>query len=500
MNCPNCGIHNLQSANFCAHCGSALKPTERPHSFVQWLQSGARGEGERRQVTILACDTAGSSLLADSMDPEEFLDLMNSAFNAILCPVFDYGGYLARLEGDGFKAFFGAPEAHEDDPLRAVRAGLAIQAAAHRIADEFEQERNVSGFAVRVGVHTDHVVVGPVGTGTAVEYTAMGIGIVLATRLESIAQPGVVLISETTHRLVEAYVEVSPLGPTQVKGRSQPVHVFEVTGLRTAAELGEAQKMRSPLVGRNVELSMLRQAVARLMLSSAVEPLDEPEQERQAVQQDAQHGGVVTIVGEAGSGKDRLINRVRDEMTTAYPQLIWLNGRSLSQGQGVYGVLADLLRRYLGIGADARMADIWAKLRYRMKQLFPPPRTPLPGSRVGIESPGGEGVKGGAAELVSHLANLLSLHLEGEEARLVTGLDPEGQERQIFRALRRLCERLTDDGPLVLALYDLHWADDGTIRLLGDLMSLISERPMLLIFSLFRGSSCLLALARHRAA
>jgi len=479
MNCPNCGIHNLQSANFCSHCGCALKPTERPHSFVQWLQAGARGEGERRQVTILACDTVGSSLLADSMDPEEFLDLMNSAFNAILCPVFDYGGYLARLEGDGFKAFFGAPEAHDDDPLRAVRAGLAIQAAAHRIAAEFEQKRNVSGFAVRVGVHTDHVVVGPVGTGMAVEYTAMGIGIVLATRLESIAQPGVVLISETTHRLVEAYVEVSPLGPTQVKGRSQPVRVFEVIGLRTAAELGEAQKIRSPLVGRNVELSMLRQAVDKLMLVSA----DEPEQEPQTDQQGSRHGGIVTLVGEAGAGKDRLINRVREETTIAYPQLIWLNGRSLSQGQGVYGVLADLLRRYLGIGADARMADIWAKLRYRINQLFPPPRIPLPSSGVGIEPPGNESVKGGAAELISHLANLLSLHLEGEQAQLVTSLDPEGQERQIFRALRRLCERLTDDGPLVLALYDLHWADEGTIRLLGDLISLISERPILLIFS-----------------
>ncbi|MGD9100017.1 MAG: tetratricopeptide repeat protein [Anaerolineae bacterium] len=449
-------------------------PVERPHSFVQWLQSGVRGEGERRQVTILACDTVGSSLLADSMDPEEFLDLMNNAFNAILCPVFDYGGYLARLEGDGFKAFFGAPEAHEDDPLRAVRAGLEIQAATHRIADKFERERNVSGFAVRVGVHTDHVVVGPVGTGEAVEYTAMGIGIVLAARLESIAQPGTVLISETTHRLIEPYVEVVPLGPTNVKGRNQPVHIFEVTGLRTAAELGE-ERVRSPLVGRTIELAMLRQAVNQLLEA----PEDWAARPDGAGDVMARHGGIVTLVGEAGVGKGRLMSHVREEMAQAHPELIWLNGHALPQGQGAFGVLADLLRRYLGIGADDRVNDIWAKLRYRVGQLFSSP-TPLPSGGMSRKSQDG---RDEAAELIPHLANLLSLHLEGEQARLVNDLEPGGQERQIFLALRRLCERLTDDSPLVLGLDDLQWADDGAIRLLGDLMPLVKERPMLLVFS-----------------
>jgi predicted ATPase/class 3 adenylate cyclase len=473
MNCPNCGTHNPESANFCTQCGRSLKPTDRPHSFVQWLQGGAQGEGERRQVTILACDTVGSSLLAERMDPEEFLELMNRAFSAILYPVFDYGGYLARLEGDGFKAFFGAPEAHDDDPLRAVRAGLEIQAAAQRIAAEFAQEWEVDDFAVRVGVHTDQVVVGPVGTGDTVEYTAMGIGIVLAARLESIAQPGTVLISEATRRLVAPHVEVTPLGPTQVKGRTRPVHIFQVTGLRTVAERGETFGVRSPLVGRNVELSMLRQAVTRL--------LDEAGRERAA----GGRGGIVTVVGEAGVGKSRLVSHVWEEMTEAQPQLIWLSGRALSQGQGAYGVLASLLRRYLGIGADDRMADMWAKLRHRMNQLFPPPPPPPSGR-------GTRGGPGGATDLIPHLANLLSLHLEGEEAQRVTNLDPEGQERQIFRALRRLCERLTEDSPLVLALDDLQWADDGAIRLLRDLMHLVDERPMLLIFS-FRpelGATC----------
>jgi predicted ATPase/class 3 adenylate cyclase len=490
MDCPGCGTRNPESANFCLQCGRSLKPTDRPRSFVEWLQAGAQTEAERRQVTILACDAVRSSLLAERMDPEEFLELMNRAFEAILAPVFHYGGYLARLEGDGFKAFFGAPEAHEDDPLRAVRAGLQIQAAARCIAEEFAQEGRAAGFSVRVGVHTDYVVVGPVGTGDTFEYTAMGIGIVLAQRLETLAQPGSVLISDTTRRLVEPYVEVVPLGPTVVKGRTQPVHVFEVTGLRAADELGEVLGVRSQLVGRNVELAMLRSAVTRLLdgserssvperlPSSELAGLTAPEggggqilsRPVTTAQVTRRCGGVVHVVGEAGVGKSRLINHVRNEMIAEHPQLIWLDGRALLQGQGAYGVLADLLRGYLGIGPGDRMADTWTRLCHRMTHLFPP-----------LSS--GEESSGEAADLIPHLANLLSLHLDGDAARRVNDLDPEAQERQIFRALRRLFERLTDAGPLVLTFDDLHAADDATIRLLGDLMQLIEERPLLLVFS-----------------
>ncbi len=466
MNCPRCGDQNPDTANFCAQCGRALKAITHPRSFVEWLQGGARGEGERRQVTILACDTVQSSLLAEHMDPEEFLDLMNRAFDAILCPVFDYGGYLARLEGDGFKAFFGAPEAHEDDPLRAVRAGLDIQAAARRIATELEQEGRAHDFAVRVGVHTDRVVVGPVGTNDTVEYTAMGVGIVLAARLESIAQPGTVLISEATFRLVEPYVEAVPLGPTKVKGRTQPVRVYEVTGLRITSDIDQVRGVESPLVGRTVELTMLRGALTRLLEGAGIH-----------------RGGIITLVGEAGVGKSRLMRHVRNQAVQMTPQPIWLYGRAQSRGQGAYGVLADLLHRYLGITANDRMAVMWTKLRRRMAQLF----APLP-----THSSDQETIEKEAQALIPHLANLLSLHLTGDQARQVTTLDPGGQERHIFRALRRMIERLTDIGPLVLALDDLHWADEGSIRLLQDLMPLTDTRPLLLIFS-FRpepGAAC----------
>jgi class 3 adenylate cyclase/tetratricopeptide (TPR) repeat protein len=497
MHCPSCGTLNPEGSNFCAQCGRSLKLTDRPRSFVEWLQRGAHKEGERRQVTILACDTVGSSLLAEHMDPEEFLDLMNRAFEAIIAPVFDRGGYLARLEGDGFKAFFGAPEAHDDDPLRAVRAGLEIQTAARRVAKELELEGMPSDFTVRVGIHTDHVVVGPVGTADAVEYTAMGIGIVVAARLEMIAQPGTVLISEATHRLIEPYVQVAPLGPTAVKGRSQPVHIFEVIGLRRPAELGEALGVRSPLVGRVVERSMLTEAVAKLCdqweqtLSPAetstpslagflevgdTSPVGSLSSIENAAAATVLRGGIVHIVGETGVGKSRLLSHARNQMTADRPELIWLDGRALRQGQGAYGVLADLVRGYLGIGVDDSVHEMWAKLRNRMDYLFPP--SPAGRGRLSADASSGE-----SAELALHLANLLSLHLEANQAQRMSDLDPEAQERQIFRALRRLCERLTEDSPLVLALDDLQASDEGAIRLLKDLLHLVDERPVLFIFS-----------------
>jgi class 3 adenylate cyclase/tetratricopeptide (TPR) repeat protein len=527
MKCSSCGTSNPDTANFCVQCGRALKVTDRPRSFVEWLYRGTHTEGERRQVTILACDTVGSSLLAEQMDPEEFLVLMNRAFERILAPIFEFDGYLARLEGDGFKAFFGAPEAHEDDPLRAVRAGLAIQTAARRFSKELQQEGRASEFSVRVGVHTDHVVVGPVGTGEVVEYTAMGIGIVLAKRLEEIAQPGTVLISETTQRLIEPYCQVVPLGPTAVKGRSQPVHVFEVTALRPQGELGDALGIRSPLVGRRVELSMLEQAVAKLLSASAPKPrsveslqldVEESPDLHQGEVADPEakpssrtvpiaqvmceettdrRGGTVNIIGEAGVGKSRLMLHVRARMTAEHPALIWLDGHAVNRGQGTFGVLADLIHCYLGIGVDDRTVDIFAKLRHRLERLFTAPV----GSTGSGSVPSSMDVME-VDDLLAHLANLLSLPLEGAQAQRVFDLDPEAQERQIFRAMRRLFERLAQDGPVVLALDDLQSADEGTVRLLSDLMQLAAEQPILFVFS-FRpepGAPCwqLRDVARHR--
>lgn len=445
--CVNCGTENPNQALFCLHCSRPLsRPQERtPRSFIEWFLGGARGDSERRPVTMLACDIVNSTPLAERMDPEGFLELINRALEVMMDPIFEHGGYLARLEGDGFKAFFGAPEAHDDDPLRAVRAGLEIQAGVSSLTREFEQNWGVTDFAVRVGINTDQVIVGPAGTGSVFEYTAMGLGIALTARLQSSAKPGTILISEQTYRLVEPYIEAISLGSIQLKGKSDPVSVFEVVGLRLEPEIKGPLGVRSSLVGRNVEVSILKRSIHKLLENQ---------------------GGIVIISGEAGIGKSRLVAEVRDQTLLSYPQINWIDGRAFSQGQESQGVLANILRSYLQISAQDRQTAIWDKLYGRLEALLPEQ----------------------AEELIPHLANLLSLRMRGPAAERVASLDPEGQERQIFRTVRLLITRLSTEAPLAIALDDLQWADESSVRLLQGLMDLVESQPVLFILS-FRPES-----------
>ncbi len=450
ITCSVCRTDNPAVARYCYHCGKPLaagptlegaSPSRSPRSFAEWIAAGAIAPAERRQVTMLACDIVGSTPMAESMGAEDFLDLVNRAFDTMLVPIFEYGGYLARLEGDGFKAFFGAPEAHEDDPLRAVRAGLAIQEHARALAEEFARRWGVTDFAVRVGINTGPVVVGRVGRGTDAEYTAMGIAMNLAARLESAARPGTVLISEDTYRLVAPYVEVEDLGLIQVKGKRDPVRAYEVRKLRLRPDqMYGPLHVHTPLVGRSVEMALLGEALRRL---------------RQG------EGGIVLVIGEAGMGKSRLIAEACRAQPADAAGFLCLEGRPYAEGQVVRGAMGDLLRRYVGIGDEDSPGDAWRKLYAAVGSRFP----------------------GQVEELAPFLGLLLGLPPEGGALERVTGLDPEATERGIFRALRLWLESLAQEYPLVLVLDDLQWADELSVRLLADLMALVEEVPLLLVLS-----------------
>jgi class 3 adenylate cyclase len=170
---------------------------------VETARAGRSSESERRIVTVLFCDVQGSTALAEQFDPEEWVEIMNGAYEYLIAPVYRYEGTLARLMGDAILAFFGAPTAHEDDPSRAVLAGLemieGIQAYRERIRREYGQD-----FNVRVGINTGLVVVGEMGSDLRVEYTAMGDAVNVAARMEQTAKPGTVQITANTHRLVES--------------------------------------------------------------------------------------------------------------------------------------------------------------------------------------------------------------------------------------------------------------------------------------------------------
>ena len=338
--------------------------------------------------------------------------------------------------GDAILAFFGAPVAHEDDPVRAVRAALDLLAGVRDFAEATQRDYGID-FAMRVGLNTGSVVVGEVGSDLKYEYTAMGDAVNLAARMQAAARPMTVLISEHTHRFIAPLFECAHLGRIEVKGKSEPVRVYEV--VRPKAEPGRMRGLAglaSPMVGRDAELAAL------IQLGQAVR---------------AGLGRVVVVVGEQGLGKSRLIA----EWKTAMKDGHWAEGHCLSYGQGLaYHLLIDLLRSLVGAAGAASEAETRASLL-----------------RFVAEALGDQ-----ASSAYPYLAHLLSLPLDAAESDRVQALDPQTLQTQYLASLQQLLRALAARSPLVLILDDVHWADPSSADLLTRLLPLAGEAPLLFCF------------------
>jgi len=460
--CPGCGTELVPELRFCDVCGRELAASPLAHveasgppNVDQAIQRlvpkeyaerllAARGQvsRERRTVTMLFCDVKGSTAMAEALDPEDVMEIMDGAFDVLIEPVYRYEGTLARLMGDAILAFFGAPIAHEDDAERACRAALDIVAGAQDYAERLERERGVQGFNVRVGIHTGLVVVGEVGSDLRVEYTAMGDAVNLAARLESAAEPGTVLVSEETHKLVSRLFGAAALGLLEVKGKSEPVVVYRVLAAREVpGKVRGIPGLESPLVGRESECEALTVALEGLQTGV---------------------GGIVTVVGEAGIGKSRLLAEVRRGAATA--PLRWVEGRCLSYGGSIaYLLWLEVLRGFLGVTAEDAPGDVGAALRGQVEALCP--------DRF--------------EEVYPYLAAMMSVPLEMEVEARLSQLDGQELRAGTFRAVERLLASVANQGPLVLVGEDLHWADPTSIQLLEKLLPL-TERAALLIVCVFR--------------
>src|SRR6266498_3386800 len=255
MECPNCQTSNPEQAKFCMNCGYSLtaavhatdrgidKVQEKNHSLDKFIPPEllrkievARAVdamvGERRVITMLFCDVKGSTAAAEKVDPETWTDIMNGIFEYMIRPIYKYEGTVPRLMGDAILAFFGAPIAHEDDPQRAVLAGLEIQEGIKEYAEEIRLKHGLE-FALRVGINTGLVVVGAIGSDLRMEYTAIGDAINLAARMEQTATVGTIQISEETYKLVAPFFEVEPLGEVEVKGKSAPIKTYRVLDVKS---------------------------------------------------------------------------------------------------------------------------------------------------------------------------------------------------------------------------------------------------------------------------
>src|SRR5215472_13316018 len=306
-------------------------------------------EGERRQVTVLFGDIAGFTAITEKLDPEDVHEIVRHGFELITTEIHRFEGTINQYSGDGLMALFGAPIAHEDAPRRAVHAALGIQRALHDYAATLERERGLK-LQMRIGINTGTVVVGRIGTDLHMEYTAIGDTINLASRLQALARPGSVLISDSTWKGVAGFFETLELGELEVKGHA-PVRAFEVLRSRSRrARLDLAvERGLTPLVGRERPLATFEELFRDIK---------------------AGRGQVVFVSGDAGIGKSRLLLEFRQRLAAANEEVTWLEGRCVSFGASIPLLpTIDQLRENFRIDENDGEPEIIAKVEHGIRRL-----------------------------------------------------------------------------------------------------------------------------------
>jgi class 3 adenylate cyclase/tetratricopeptide (TPR) repeat protein len=445
--CGSCGGALEPGFRFCPQCGqrvddaaadvpSSAPPAPTIHATPALVLAApppapaVPADGERKQVTVLFCDLVGSTAIAERLDPEEYRELIDRYLERVFPEVYRFGGIVNTLAGDGLMALFGAPVAHEDDPRRAVRAALAIRDTLSTLAETVRGERGIE-LQARIGIHSGPVVVGTVGNSFKMDYTAIGDTTNLAARLQTAARPGTILMSDATYRLVRGFFVVEPTGPLEVRGKSEPVVAYEVLSraARPSPMSIAAERGLTPLVGREVELARLEDAFRRAA-SAAL--------------------GIVAVVGEAGSGKSRLLYELKRRLGD--DGIAFFEGRCSSMNQMVpYHPMLSMLRNFFELGPedppDVAQQRFYAKFGDKARHV---------------------------GRMYPLLTRILSMP-SGSQVE-VTG---EGFKREIADGVAELI--LGEHRPVVVVLEDLHWIDEPSRELLESLPKRLAAAPVLLV-------------------
>jgi class 3 adenylate cyclase/tetratricopeptide (TPR) repeat protein len=390
-------------------------------------------EGERKQVTVLFVDIVDSSQLAERLDLEVVHELMDRVLRLMAEAVHRYQGTVNQFLGDGLMALFGAPIALEDHAVRAAQAALAIQETVEAYSRKFAEEHGMT-VRLRQGLNSGPVVVGKIGDDLRMDYTAIGDTTNLADRMQELAEPGTILMTEATHRLVAGYVRSEPLGSITLKGRREALSVFRLTGRRrrrTRLEVSVEAGL-TDLVDRTRELMVLRESFARAKEG---------------------HGQVVALVGEPGVGKSRLLHEFRRSLEDE--RFIWLEGHCVAYGQATpYLPVLDMCRANFQIEDGDSTLQIEAKLRQSIHRIDPELERVLP-----------------------YLFELFGLTGAGELAHL----DPKERRRQTFEAVRALTLAGGHRRVQVFVFEDLQWIDQTSEAYLDFVVERLSVTPALLL-------------------
>jgi class 3 adenylate cyclase len=426
--CAACGALNQPGAKFCDECGAALTGgvTTKAEGIAPVVVPSA---GERRHLTVLFCDLVGSTEIAAQLDPEEWREVVAGYHRAAAEAVTRFGGYVAKYLGDGVMAYFGWPEAHDNDGERAARAGLALVDAVPKLNHESTGPK----LAARVGIDSGAVVV---GAGVDKDADVFGETPNIAARLQATATPGTVLITAATHRLISGLFVVEALGPRALKGITTPLEIFQVmrpTGVR--GRLAAARSL-TPFVGREEEL--------RLLLSRW-------QRAREG------EGQLVLVVGEAGIGKSRLVAEFHDRIRDT-PH-IWLE----SAGEQFFDnspfhALTETLTQWLQLQGGTDAGEMLARLERG-----------LASARLKLD------------EAVPLIAELLQLPVSERYPTLT--MAPEQKRRRLFAVLMGWVFGAARLQPLVMVVEDLHWLDPSSLELQQLLAEQGATAPLMLLYT-----------------
>ncbi len=433
IECPSCKANIPFGSKFCGECGSNLIRAEdisEEKSATESLldQPSAKKtptdiapiDGERKHVTVLFSDLSGYTDLSEKLDPEEVKETTSRIFGEISKIVGKYDGFIEKYAGDSVMAIFGVPKAHEDDPIRAVKAAREIHELVDMMIPDFES-RIGQPLSMHTGINTGLVVTGEVDMDRGTHGVA-GSTINLASRLSDMAKPGEILIDADTCLQAEGYFECEYLEETTFKGKTEPFQVHKVLSQREKpVSIRRLSGLRANLVGRKAELGQLKEAVERLKEGK---------------------GSVISICGDAGTGKSRLVEEFKASLDLA--KIRWREGNSYPYSQNIpYFPIIDLMSR-----------------AWRIKEDDPPEKV-----REKIEA-GIERLIDSKENVTPYIGSLFSLSYSETE-----NLEAESWRSRLFQGIKSIIAALTRHSPTIFCFEDIHWSDPSSLDLLRFLIS-----------------------------